>query len=186
LVIDYNDRFNLTHSNTVVTSLSSSLARSPHFDDWALGVVPCGAPETDAIFNELAEFILPKSFTHVRAIYVCTSYTTADLIVAKIPSKLRLRGEGKFYGSLKEWGSLNAALVETNPKRDVFGLGAKPQALFVAYWAILEEVQKGSCELAQRRGVDTLIQLAFAIRLGATHEVWCVCVFLHCSLTQEM
>jgi hypothetical protein len=104
---------------------------------------------------------------------MCAHHTpTADPIVAKIPSKLRLRGENEFYGSLKEWASLNLALVATNTEHDVFDLGAKPQALFVAYRAISEAVQKGSCDSAQRRGVDTLIQLAFAIRLGATPIHW--------------
>jgi hypothetical protein len=69
-------------------------------------------------------------------------------MVSKIPPKATLNGEGDFYRSLQEWGSHNAALVETRLGRDVLGLGADSKALFVAYWAILNAVQAESCELA--------------------------------------
>jgi hypothetical protein len=107
-------------------------------------------------------------------------------MVSKIPPKPALRGEGDFYRSLKEWGSHNEVYVDKKTGRDPFHLGTVLQTLFVAYCAILEAVQRKSCELAQRRGVDTLIKLAFAFRLTETREVGCVCVFLHYSLTQEM
>jgi hypothetical protein len=132
-------------------------------------------------------FILPYSFARVCAIYVRRSYTIADSMVSKPTQNpaYTQHGESDFYKSLQEWSFTNADLVDQQQGRDDLNLGVDSKALFLAYWAILDAVKEKSCEYAQRRGVDTLIQLAFATRLSATHKVWYVCEILSYSLTQE-
>jgi hypothetical protein len=107
-------------------------------------------------------------------------------MVSKTPRNPTVHGEVDFYESLREWGSLNAGLVDPKKGRDDLNLVTDSKALFLAYWAISDAVKEESCESAQRRGVDTLIQLAFGARLSATHKVRYVCVILPYSLTQEM
>jgi hypothetical protein len=107
-------------------------------------------------------------------------------MVSKPPRNLTHHGEVDFYESLRKWSLANAALVDQRKGRDDFDLSLDSKALFLAYWAISDAVEKTPCEYTQRRGVDALIQSAFASRLGATHEVWCVCMILPHSLTQEM
>lgn len=135
-------------------SSARSLARCPYFNSWATGAllrqreIPLDAATTE--FNQLTVFKLPKHFTY--------------------HPKVSQNGEGDFYASLKEWASNNTGSVH-NPKHDPDKLGEVSKNLSLAYWITCDAVDSKASESAQRRGVDILVQLAFAIRLGANHEV---------------
>jgi hypothetical protein len=83
---------------------------------------------------------------------------------------------------LKEWASNNKAFVH-KPKQDPDKLGAVSKILAYAHWIICGAAGTQASESTQRRGVDILVELAFALRRGASHEVRFVFRFLPPSTT---
>jgi hypothetical protein len=87
---------------------------------------------------------------------------------------LKIHHQKEFFAEIKAWADANPEFLEDD---DVHGFAAYSQALGCAYHSIRES--KGGNEASQRRGVDELIQLAFASKIGSIHEVWYV--FSHCN-----
>ncbi|KAF8224543.1 hypothetical protein L208DRAFT_1381041 [Tricholoma matsutake] len=142
-----------SHDDEVLSIAPSTLANSPHFTAWATGAslqqITSPLTTTSSIFEELCHFILPKFFT-------------------RIPKHTNFHRQDEFYQSLRDWGQSNGDSVHTS---DVHNMIPVAEHLYGLYYSVREAVDEDQNESAQRRGVDSLIQLAFASRKEGAHKV---------------
>jgi len=140
---------------TVESWAPSTLAKSPHFSTWQVAArIYDEAPQADAEekFDELSRFQLPAAILQTEDARRKDKYCSQDI----------------FYDRLSGWAALNP---ESLVDEDVHDIAYFARPLFMSFFRIDHSVNTGAVELAQRRPIDDIMEIAFMGRKGSIHSI---------------